>query len=130
MYGVEFNAMEFLLAAGHMPSRYDLWQDIPEMDDPNGMTLHFEPDPVSILPNELIRFLMANEKLLGNELYADPMIVKEVSIILENSDIEALGKSEGFMHAFTPAWLSILGRLRIFFHVSKPFQIHGKNNNV
>jgi hypothetical protein len=124
IYGPDFDAIEFMLKAECIPSRYILWEDEPLMEDPCGVTLWFDKSE-GIFPDGLIRFMLANGKMLESE-YNSPEIIKEVSILLEDKDVMHQQRPAGYMQSIPPLTLGMLASANIHFYISLPFETRKK----
>ncbi len=121
IYGKDFKAYEFLLAAKHLPSNVNFWDSEEVEEKDNGFTLVFlEDQKTASLPISLGRFLIANKELLkANEFYSKETI-KDMNFHIAHSDIEHMADNKRIIiYIFKPKFMKLLGDLNIHFYITK-----------
>jgi hypothetical protein len=124
IYGECFDAYEFLLEAKELPPDVKLWDETTfdeELGNEGGFTLDFKKsqDLISI-PFSFGRFLIANKELLKSEKFFSKETHKDLSIIIEHSDVKRFTEHPGIVaYILTPEVMNLLSELNISFYVTK-----------
>jgi hypothetical protein len=91
------------------------------LKDENGFTLYFEKggDLQSAIPFSLGKFLLSNKYLLMNEIYVGKNTEKEISVVIEKSELEFY--SQHFHLSFfslKPSFSNLLAELAIELNIT------------
>lgn len=118
IYGPDFHAYDFLLAAKQLPEKIEYWDKEDLHEEDNGFYLVFtEDNNVGSLPFSFGRFLIANkELLLQRELYT-PETFKDLSIVVKQEELAAKNELNlAFFYILKPSLMQLLGEagIRVF----------------
>lgn len=124
IYGEGFDAYEFLLEAKELPPDVKLWDETTFDEDlgkEGGFTLDFAKSKSLVsIPFSFGRFLIANKELLKSDKFFSLKTHKDLSIIIEHSDVKRFSEHPGLVaYIFSPAVMSLLAELNISFYVTK-----------
>ncbi len=124
IYGEGFDAYQFLLEAKELPFDVKLWDETTfdeELGKEGGFTLDFKKSQNLIsIPFSFGRFLIANRELLMSEKFFSKETHKDLSIIIEHTDVKRFAEHPGIVaYIFTPEVMNLLAELNISFYVTK-----------